>query len=471
MPDRYKLAILLPLLKKMGLDLLLMNYRPVSNLCFVSKTVERAVAVQLIGHMKLNNLFEFYQSAYSEGKSTETALLRIQNDILLAMDRQEVTFVIMLDLSAAFDTVDYDILFDRLEKRLGVSGTVLQWIKSYLTGRRQAVSINRESSKEVELECGVPQGSVLGPILFLIYTLPLGDLLRKHGISYHMYADDKQIYPSFKAENVNENIDRIKQCLKDVDNWMLTNHLKKNGDKTEFLVIGTWQQQAKLHDISLEMDDCVIYPKDEVKNLGVILDSHLNMKAHATAVCKSAYFQLHNIWVVRQSLNNSAATKAIVAFVMSKLDSSNALLYGLPKCTLKRFQRIQDGAARCLTGSRKHGDELMPVLKDIHWLPVVYRIQYKLLVLTYKVLNGTGPGYLQDLLSYDSKERPLRTSKDRFLLKIPKTNLVTGGDRCFKKAAPLLWNSLPYNLRTCESLVHFKKGLKTHLFDIAFKDY
>ncbi len=384
------------------------------------------------------------------------------------MDKQEVTFVIMLDLSAAFDTVDYAVLLERLEKRLGVTGQVLDWIKSYLIGRRQCVKINGETSEEIELECGVPQGSVLGPILFLIYTLPLGDVLRKHNTKFHMYADDKQIYISFKTVDLDENVQRLKYCLSDVDKWLDANHLKKNGDKTEFLIAGTRQQRAKIAEFGLELEDCTVKPKDEVKNLGVILDANLNLKSHATAVCKGAYSQLHNLWVVRKSLTPEAASKAMHAFVMSKLDSSNALLYGLPKCTMKRFQRVQNGAARYLSGSRKHGDELKPVLKKLHWLPITSRVEYKLLVLTFKVLNGTGPGYLAELLERYVPLRETRSAMDTFLLKVPRTELVTGGDRAFQKAAPTLWNSLPYQLRSMNSLTSFKKHLKTHLFKIAY---
>jgi len=361
------------------------------------------------------------------------------------MEEQEITFVIMLDLSAAFDTVDYGILLERLEVRLGVKGTALEWIKSYLTGRRQCVKIGNASSEEVDLECGVPQGSVLGPILFLVYTLPLGDLLREHNVRFHMYADDKQIYPSFKVRDLDRNQLKVKSCLNDVDDWMVTNHLKKNGDKTEFLIAGTRQQRAKLKnmDIHLEMDGINIYPSDEVKNLGVVLDSGLTMKAQATSLCKAAYHQLHNIWIVRPSLTNEAATKAINAFVISKLDCNNALLYGLPNCTMSRFQRIQNNAARCLTGSKRRGENLLPVLKKLHWLPVRFRVQYKILVLTYKVLNGQGPDYLADILVTYSKDRMLRSLEDTTLLKIPRTDLATGGDRSFTKAAPVLWNSLP----------------------------
>ena len=141
-----------------------------------------------------NNILKPMRSAYSRRHSTETALIKVQNDILLAMDNGNVTVLLLLDLSAAFDTVCHSILINQLEKRVGIKGKALGWFKSYLENRQQCVNINNTKSKSCALKFGVPQGSVLGPILFPLYTLPLADILKKHGISYHLYADDTQKY-------------------------------------------------------------------------------------------------------------------------------------------------------------------------------------------------------------------------------------------------------------------------------------
>jgi len=232
MPAEYKLAILLPLLKKIGLQLIKKNYRPVSNLTFMSKLIERGVGVQLTEHMKTNNLYEKYQSAYSEGKSTETALIRVQNDILMSMESQQVTALIMLDLSAAFDTVNHTILLQRLEKCVGVTGKALQWIASYLSDRKQRVRVEDNLSEPATMKCGVPQGSVLGPYLFNIYTLPVGDIICAHGLAYHIYADDKQTYISFKPENSDASISRLNACIVELREWLKNNFLKLNDEKS-----------------------------------------------------------------------------------------------------------------------------------------------------------------------------------------------------------------------------------------------
>ena len=147
--------------------------------------------------MRQNELCEVYQSAYKESHSTETALLQVQNDILKAMDDKSVSILIMLDLSSALDTVDFNVLLCHLETNFGVTGLPLSWFKSYLLNRRQYIKINNTSSSPNTFQCGVPQGSVLGPLLFSIYISPLGKIIMKYGLSYHLYADDTKLYMSF----------------------------------------------------------------------------------------------------------------------------------------------------------------------------------------------------------------------------------------------------------------------------------
>ena len=190
-PPCLKHAIVRPHLKKKpNADTeLLQNYRPVSNLPFLSKAIEKTVVKRLLAHIDNYNLHEVMQSGYKQFHSTETALIRVQNDILVNMDKKRGVILVLLDLSAAFDTIDHATLLDVLQHRLGISGTALEWFKSYLSGRTLFVAMGSEHSTPVSLQCGVPQGSVLGPLLYTIYTLPLGDMLRNAGVSYHLYAD------------------------------------------------------------------------------------------------------------------------------------------------------------------------------------------------------------------------------------------------------------------------------------------
>ena len=189
-PDAFKESLVKPLLKKANLDLVYKNYRPVSNLQFISKLIERVAAEQLVDHVNRNNLMEANQSAYREFHSTETALVKVREDILKAIDNKEIMCLVLLDLLAAFNVIDHHKLLARMELRFGLSGTVLNWIKSYITGRSQKVVIgdlnsNGAESGSTKLDQGVPQGSVLGPICFTWYTCPLGDICRSHRIYAH----------------------------------------------------------------------------------------------------------------------------------------------------------------------------------------------------------------------------------------------------------------------------------------------
>ena len=186
-PQILKHALVKPLLKKSNLDSEIMkNYRPVSNIAFIGKVIEKVVAERLIRHMNQNNLNEQMQSAYRAFHSTETALTRIHNDILLELDKKKSVLLCLLDLSSAFDTIDHQTLYNILSERLGIKGTALQWFRSYLSQRTQSVTISGDSSASKTLRFGVPQGSVLGPLLYTIYTLTIGDILRHHDIPYHL---------------------------------------------------------------------------------------------------------------------------------------------------------------------------------------------------------------------------------------------------------------------------------------------
>ena len=205
------------------------HYWPVSNLPFLSKVLERIVLKQFLQHLQSHSLLETFQSAYQKCHSTETALLRVVNDLLQASDRGCVSILSLLDLSAAFDTIDHDILITRLSGIFGCSGVVLEWFISYLSCRTQSVFVGHESTPSV-LKCGVPQGSVLGPLLFTLYTHPLSTVICQSGISVNFFADDSQLHNSSVPSDFPVLACCLKDCIEDVAEWMADSKLKMNDD-------------------------------------------------------------------------------------------------------------------------------------------------------------------------------------------------------------------------------------------------
>ena len=274
-PDSMKVAKVSPLLKKPSMDSEdLKSCRPVSNLSFLSKLLERVVAKKLQSYMDTHGLYDPTQSAYRTGHSTESALTKVQNDLLCTIDKHGVSILVMLDLSAAFDTVDHDVLLDRMHTLLGIDGTVLKWFRLYLTCRTQQIQINDALSVIVFLLFGVPQGSVLGPILFLVYMLPLRHLIHSHGLQMHSYADDTQIYLAFNnpkdAVSIQQECTKMELCLADIHTWMTSNKLKLNNDKTEIILFGTKSAINNINIASLEVAGVrVQLSEGPVKNLGV----------------------------------------------------------------------------------------------------------------------------------------------------------------------------------------------------------
>ena len=465
-PQAFKVAVIKPLLKKPTLDPgVLANYRPISNLPFISKVLEKVVASQLCDYLHRNGLSEEFQSGFRIHHSTETALVKVTNDLLIASDSGLVSILVLLDLSAAFDTVDHSILLQRLEHVTGIKGTALNWFKSYLSDRFQFVHVHGDSSVYTKVTYGVPQGSVLGPILFTLYMLPLGKIIRNHCINFHCYADDTQLYLSMKPNETNQLV-KLQACLKDIKAWMTCNFLHLNSDKTEVIVFGPKHLRNTLSNQIVTLDGIALASSSTVKNLGVIFDQDMSFNLHIKQVCRTAFFHLRNIVKIRNILSQSDAEKLVHAFVTSRLDYCNSLLSGCPNNSLRNLQLIQNAAARVLTRTSKR-DHISPVLASLHWLPVKSRIEFKILLLTYKTVNGQAPSYLKDLIVPYHPNRALR-SETAGLLVVPRVSRSRMGGRAFSYQAPLLWNQLPLWVREADTLSTFKIKLKTFLFDKAY---
>ena len=281
-----------------------------------------------------------------------------------------------------------------------------------------------------------------------------------------MYADDTQLYMSFYPSEWAVVKAKMETCIGEIRDWLRKNHLKLNDKKTEVMIACKNNLRSKIADeVFISIGDAKILPKMCVKNLGGFLDSEMTMQQQVSNVCKSSYASIHNLSRIRRYLDEENMKTLVHAFVTCRVDSLNILLTGVSNNaqTMNRLQMILNTSARLIYRLKKN-DHITEVLKKLHWLPIEARIQYKILLLTFKSLNGTGPAYIREMLHFKVYNRNTRASADCLKLEKPCTKLKSLGDRAFSSTSVELWNSLPFELRASETLCIFKTNLKTFLF-------
>ena len=348
-PEIFRLAEATPILKKSTLDpSVLSSYRPISNLPFISKVLERAVNERMLQHLHSNGLLPEHQSAYRRSHSTETALLKVTSDALIAADQGRLTLLGMLDLSAAFDCVDHSILLSRLETSFGFAGLVLAWMRSYLVGRKQYVRYNGTTSSTTVMKYGVPQGSVLGPLYFIFYTADAFQIAGELGFFIHGYADDLQIYDHCLACDTSQLTNRLTHCIEVIGRWMSSNRLRLNASKTEFIWLGSTRRLARCTFDPIIINGDTIPPSLTVRDLGAYIDSGINFDEHVTRLTRTCFFHIRQLRSIRRSLTIESSHALVRALVLSRLDYCNGLLGGAPKCLLGPLSGVLRAAARLI---------------------------------------------------------------------------------------------------------------------------
>ncbi len=373
----------------------------------------------------------------------------------------KVSALILHDLSAAFYTIDHHILLSRLSSYFGISGLALKLLTSYLQNRTQTVCIDSQLSPPSLLSTGIPQGSVLGPLLFSLYTTPLSHTLQNSGAFFHFYADDTQLYISFPPNLSRTPLSLLSSTLDLVHTWFTNNRLCLNPSKTEYIIIGSSYQRSKISSTSISIAGNLIKPVSSARNLGIIFDSDLSLRKQISSICQTSFYHIRQLRQIRSSIDLNSATILANALVHSKLDYCNSLYYSLPNSSIHRLQLVQNSLARVVIPSTLRHHHITPVLKRLHWLPVEQRIKYKIASITYKSLHYQQPSYLFELLSPVPQSG--RRSSSNKLLNLQRVNTISGL-RSFFSSAPKIWNYLPTALRLSPTYSSFRSKLKTFLF-------
>ena len=458
--DGLKTADIIPSLKDDSLDNdALKNFRPISNLEFVGKLIERVVLRRLNKHMSINNLDIPEQSAYKRQHSTETLLVRLTNDILIASDSKSATVVLLLDLSAAFDTVDHNLLLSILQKEIGIVGTALKWFGSFLTCRTHKTRCGHVCSDEIIIMFGVPQGSVLGPVLFNIYIRSIYNTVKLLGFSIFGYADDHQILKTFRSNNQHLVLaEDLSLCFSSIHKWMCQYYLQLNAGKTKIIVFGPPDVLSNITIMGTFLQhNTVIRFVSTVKNLGFLMDSSMTMEKQVMNVKIRCFKTIRNISKIRSLLSHENLKTIVNSLVVSCIDYCNVLYYGINQDLLTQLQRIQNAASKIVMGKFKY-DHVNNDLRILHWLPIRKRIIFKIALLVYKSLNGLVPRYIQDMFYYVSHGESFRLNIPNIKTKI--------GSRALSVIGPKVFNSLPRYIRNADTIEIFKRDLKTYLFNL-----
>lgn len=458
--DGVKTADIIPLLKSESLDPdVLKNFRPVSNLTFLGKLIERVVLKRLNEHLSRNNLHCPEQFAYKKHHSTETLLVKITNDLLIAADERDATVVMLLDLSAAFDTVDHTLLLRILEKEIGLRGTVLAWFKSFLIGRSQKIRLGSATSDTIIIRFGVPQGSVLGPVLFNLYIRSIYHCVKLLGFTIMGYADDHQICKSFPHSKQCEVLSlELKNCFHGIKQWMSKYFLQLNDSKTQIIVFGPSKTLNKIliQGVNITLDTNIRFVST-VKNLGMEMDRCLTFRSHVMTLKQKCFHTLRNVRKLRFLLSQDQLKVLVNSLVVSCIDYCNGVLFGISEKLLHQLQLIQNAAAKAISGKYKY-DSVGDDIEKLHWLTVKKRIIFKIGLLAYKSVNGQAPLYLQDMFKYAHHGHTVKLIVPQFNGKY--------GSRSFSVIGPRVLNNLPEYVISAFNITTFKSKLKTYLFTL-----
>ena len=400
-PSRWKDALVKPI-PKITNPVCSSDYRPISLLPAFSKVVEKLICKQMVNYLKETNYFDNLQSAYKKSHSTITALLNVTDDIYECLENSELVFLVLLDYSKAFDMANHRLILAKL-KASGFRDDALEWVSSYLHGRQQMVTTDMGESSWSHVINGVPQGSVLGPLLFTVLVSDLGDAIKRG--RYHMYADDTQMYYSCKCDDANSKIKEINNDLENVSKYSRRNCLKLNAEKSKFIIIGSRPNLKKLKDIGLDpimIDNQKTERVYEAKNLGITFDEELSWVRHVNLQLAKGYGKLKHARRFQKFLDQPSKSAVTETYILSQLNYGDIILQNLSEHLKYKLQKLQNSCVRYAHGLRKY-DHISGFIKNKNILNMQNRRLLHSLTLMHKIYKGQAPNYLCDRITRHSE--------------------------------------------------------------------
>ena len=457
-PSKLRSAKVLALFKK-GNSELASNYRPISLLPLFSKVFERIMYNKLYKFLTANNIIYPLQFGFQKDRAIDHALIGMTEMIRLTLDNKRFGCGILVDLQKAFDTVNHNILIAKLE-HYGVRGNVLQWFKSYLYDRAQYVSINGTSSTPLRVTSGVPQGSVLGPLLFLIFINDMPNASKK--LKFYLFADDTSIY--YESETLNEMITRVNKELKLVKKWLNANKLFLNIEKTNYVIFHSTQIKIP-PDVRIKIGNKTLKRAKYVKCLGILLDEYLNWKHHITELSKKLSRACGILFKIRNFLPTNLLIDVYNSLFMSYLQYG-IVVWGLTFASyIDCIAKVQKKAVRIIS-HQSYLSHSLPIFKELRLLRVSDIIQLKLLIFVYEAVNNIISSCFHEFFTYNSTVHSYNTRQshrgDIFMVQ---TNSSLYGLKSIRYLGAKSWNELPMEIRKLSSKKVFEKQLKEYLID------
>ena len=443
-PSCWKSTKIIPLHKK-GSTLKKEHYRPVAILSPLSKVLEKVVYEQLYSYFSKNKLFSESLHGYRANRSTLTALLTMYEKWVTAASQNQVTGVVLADLSAAFDLVSPDLLIKKL-RVYGLDEGSLGWIYSYLTRRQQSVWIDHVFSENIETNIGVPQGSNLGPLLFLVF---FNDLPISMNGEIDCYADDSTISTTDKnIQKIEEKLDSNCELLSD---WMARNKFKLNAAKTHFMVVGTSAKLLRVQNINVKMDDVALQQNSEKKEslLGIMIQSNLKWSSQVESLCSRLKSRLAGLERLRWLTSSDTRKKLVDGLFHSVLCYCLPLFGGCSQSELDSIQVLQNRAARFVLNYPPRSNRAQ-MFNKLGWLTVRQIAAYHSLVLVHQIRVSKEPLYLAAKLNRVN-------CNNNIVLKNTPLDLYRNS---FVYRSSLLWNKLPHSMREDENKKSFKNNIK-----------